>query len=108
MGSKLRVSERLTFLARKLQAPELPGWTIPRKFHAAKYIGVLQYLVMHFLAATQHHGYLGWARRPFFTESSKVILCYENVLKYFALQANDLPSIEDHGCRLMVSLFNGT
>ena len=31
MGSELRVSERLT---RKLQARELPGWTIPRKFHA--------------------------------------------------------------------------
>ena len=40
-----------------------------------------------FLAQTQHHRYLGWARRLFFIELSKVILCYENLLKYFALQA---------------------
>ena len=48
---------------------------------------ILCYLVMHLLAQTQHHRYLGWARRLFFIELSKVILCYENVLKYFALQA---------------------
>ena len=34
IGSELHVSERLT---RKLQARELPGWMIPRKFHAADY-----------------------------------------------------------------------
>ena len=48
---------------------------------------VIYYLVMHFLAQTQHHRNLGWARRLFFIELSKVIHCYENVLKYFALQA---------------------
>ena len=36
MGSELRVSEHMMFNA-KLQARELPVWTIPQKFHAANY-----------------------------------------------------------------------
>ena len=68
---------------------------------------IIYYLVMHFMALTQHHGYLGWARRLFFIVIKGNPLLRE-CSKIFCTQGKDLQSIEDHGCRLMVSLFNGT